>query len=104
MDEVEADRFSAVCKISEKFGNTSLLKGPWYADKARAESPYVLLDGNPGMAAGGMGDVLTGVIGSFLAQGFSGRICGDRGCSPLPRRAILPRKNLAKWDSGQAVA
>ncbi len=27
--------------------------------------------GNPGMAAGGMGDVLTGMIGGFLAQGFS---------------------------------
>jgi NAD(P)H-hydrate epimerase len=25
--------------------------------------------GNPGMAVGGMGDVLSGIIGSFLAQG-----------------------------------
>ncbi len=29
------------------------------------------LSGNPGMAAGGMGDVLTGLIAGFLAQGFS---------------------------------
>ncbi len=27
--------------------------------------------GNPGMATGGMGDVLSGVLGGFLAQGFS---------------------------------
>ena len=71
VDEVEADRFSAVSKISEKFGGTSLLKGPGTLIKRGREAPYVLLDGNPGMATGGMGDVLTGVIGSFLAQGFT---------------------------------
>ena len=71
VDEVEADRFSAVSKISEKFGGTSLLKGPGTLIKRGREAPYVLLDGNSGMATGGMGDVLTGVIGSFLAQGFS---------------------------------
>jgi NAD(P)H-hydrate epimerase len=27
--------------------------------------------GNPGMACGGMGDVLTGIIGGFLAQGLA---------------------------------
>ena len=71
VDEVEADRFSAVSKISEKFGGTSLLKGPGTIIKRENEAPYVLLDGNPGLATGGMGDVLTGIIGSFLAQGFT---------------------------------
>lgn len=71
VDEVEADRFSAVRKISEKFGGISLLKGPGTLIKSEMEAPYVLLDGNPGMATGGMGDLLTGVIGSFLAQGFT---------------------------------
>jgi len=32
---------------------------------------YVNLTGNPGMASGGMGDVLTGVIAGFLAQGYT---------------------------------
>ena len=53
VEEVEADRFSAVCKISEKFGGTSVLKGPGTLIKREMESTYVLLDGNPGMAAEG---------------------------------------------------
>ncbi|MGH7849166.1 MAG: ADP-dependent NAD(P)H-hydrate dehydratase, partial [Thermodesulfobacteriota bacterium] len=32
---------------------------------------YVNTSGNPGMASGGMGDVLTGIIGGFLAQRLS---------------------------------
>lgn len=32
---------------------------------------YINSTGNPSMASAGMGDVLTGVIGSFLAQGYS---------------------------------
>jgi NAD(P)H-hydrate repair Nnr-like enzyme with NAD(P)H-hydrate dehydratase domain len=31
---------------------------------------YVNLTGNPGMASGGMGDVLSGMIGAFLARGI----------------------------------
>jgi NAD(P)H-hydrate epimerase len=36
------------------------------------------MTGNPGMATGGMGDVLAGLIGSFLAQGFPPR---DAACA-----------------------
>ena len=41
-----------------------------YREGARqrlARGPY----GNPGMASGGMGDVLSGILGGLLAQGFS---------------------------------
>jgi NAD(P)H-hydrate epimerase len=45
-------------------GAASVIAGP---DQRTAVCPT----GNPGMAAGGMGDVLTGIIGGFLAQGLS---------------------------------
>ena len=69
-DEVQADRFSAVQKIAEKFGGTVVLKG--CGTLIHSEGTTYLCDkGNPGMASGGMGDVLTGIISSLLAQGFS---------------------------------
>ena len=69
-EEVQADRFSAVKKIAEKFGGVVVLKGN--GSLIYAEGNTFLCDkGNPGMASGGMGDVLTGIIASLLAQGFS---------------------------------
>jgi hydroxyethylthiazole kinase-like uncharacterized protein yjeF len=67
--EVQGDRFGAVRALQEKFGGVALLKGAGTliaADHEIALCPY----GNPGMASGGMGDVLTGVIGALIAQGL----------------------------------
>lgn len=72
IEEVQADRFSAVQKLAEKFGGTVVLKGN--GSLIYSEGITYLCDkGNPGMASGGMGDVLTGIIGSLLAQGFSAK-------------------------------
>jgi NAD(P)H-hydrate epimerase len=68
--EIQADRFSAVKEIAEKFKATVVLKGN--GSLVYSEGMTYLCDqGNPGMASGGMGDVLTGIIISLLAQGFS---------------------------------
>ena len=70
IDEIQADRFSAVQKIAEKYGGTVVLKGN--GSLIYSENMTYLCDkGNPGMASGGMGDVLTGIIASLLAQGLS---------------------------------
>jgi len=70
-DEVQADRRQALASLSEKFGGTAVLKGAGTLVSAQAASPWLCTAGNPGMAAPGMGDVLTGVIAALLAQGLS---------------------------------
>jgi NAD(P)H-hydrate epimerase len=69
--EIQADRTAAVNALQERFGGVSVLKGAGSLVSAGAEAPYICTSGNPGMAAAGMGDVLTGVIAAMLAQGLS---------------------------------
>ena len=69
---VESDRFAAARALAEAHPGTWLLKG---AGTIVAEPGVILRvceGGNPGMASGGMGDVLTGIVAALLAQGCSG--------------------------------
>jgi NAD(P)H-hydrate epimerase len=66
--DIQADRFAAVKALQQQFGGVVVLKGAGSL-VAAAGSPLALCDaGNPGMASGGMGDVLTGAIAGLLAQ------------------------------------
>jgi hydroxyethylthiazole kinase-like uncharacterized protein yjeF len=73
--KIENDRYLACQNIAQKYQSTCLLKGAGtiiQMDGAHQEPQcFVCKGGNPGMATAGMGDLLTGVIGAFLAQGFS---------------------------------
>jgi NAD(P)H-hydrate epimerase len=67
--EVQADRYSAVAALRERYGGTCVLKGAGTLIHD-AGPTGVCAAGNPGMASGGMGDVLTGVIAGLRAQGL----------------------------------
>ncbi len=70
--EVEADRFTAVEDLALRFGGVAVLKGAGSLIASKTDGLVALCAaGNPGMASGGMGDVLTGVIAALVAQGFS---------------------------------
>lgn len=71
IDDIEADRFAAVRAIGNKYNSVCVLKGSGTLITAPGHPVYVCDRGNPGMASGGMGDVLTGVIAALRAQGLS---------------------------------
>ena len=69
--QVEADRFAAVEDLALRFGGVAVLKGAGSLIASKTDGLVALCAaGNPGMASGGMGDVLTGVIAALLAQGL----------------------------------
>jgi len=71
VSDVQADRWQAVRELQKRYGGVVILKGAGTL-VCNGHDPVALCDsGNPGMAAGGMGDVLTGVIAGLLAQGLN---------------------------------
>lgn len=70
--EIQADRFAAVEALQRRYGGTVVLKGAGTLVLGPGHTPpAVCSDGNPGMASGGMGDALGGVIAGLMAQGWS---------------------------------
>lgn len=70
--DIQADRFAAVRALQQKYGATVILKGAGSLVCGGGDEPVGLCTGgNPGMATGGMGDVLSGILGGLLAQGLS---------------------------------
>ena len=72
VDDIQNNRLFYINKISELLNCNVVLKGygtiTKYIDNEVCD---LCLNGNPGMAVAGMGDILSGIIGGFLAQGFS---------------------------------
>ncbi len=69
---VQGDRFAAAGKLAQRYAAVTVLKGAGtlVADSGGGAPPRVCSGGNPGMASGGMGDVLSGLIGALVAQGL----------------------------------
>lgn len=67
--EVQADRFTSARDMVARFGGVCVLKGAGTL-VAHHDQCTVNTTGNPGMASGGMGDILSGIIGGLLAQGL----------------------------------
>ena len=69
--DIQSDRFAAARAIAQRYGGVCVLKGSGTVTTSHSEPSIWLCDrGNPGLATGGSGDVLTGVIVTLLAQGL----------------------------------
>jgi hydroxyethylthiazole kinase-like uncharacterized protein yjeF len=72
-----------------KFPVTLLLKGARTLVGDAQGARFINITGNPGMASGGMGDVLTGVCAALLPQ--------------LPQKSLLQSAVLGAWVCGRAA-
>lgn len=115
--EIQADRINSVNQLQKRYGGVAVLKGAGSL-VCTDHSLSICKAGNPGMASGGMGDVLSGVIGGLLAQGFdlqqaaelgvclhahagdlAAQQCGERGLiardlMPYLHRLVNPTSNI----------
>ncbi|GAA5075943.1 NAD(P)H-hydrate dehydratase [Lysobacter panacisoli] len=105
--DIQRDRFAAAHALSERYACVVVLKGAGTIVAASHETPRVIGAGNPGMAVGGMGDVLSGVIAALRAQGMnafdaasSGALlhaaAGDAAAHEGGERGLLP-SDLMPW-------
>ena len=104
---VQRDRFAAAQALHVRLGCTVVLKGAGSIVASAGRVPAVICAGNPGMAVGGMGDVLTGVIAALLAQGMASgdaasagallhAAAGDAAAREDGERGLLP-SDLMPW-------
>ncbi len=102
VEHVQAHRAAVARSFAEEYGVTLVLKGHETIVASPHRALLINQTGNPGMATGGSGDVLAGMIGALLAQGFdtwAAAMCGvylhgaagDRAAARLSQHAMLPR-------------
>jgi NAD(P)H-hydrate epimerase len=105
--QVQGDRFAAARELCARHQCVVVLKGAGTIVAGPEATPRVIAAGNPGMAVGGTGDVLTGVIAALRAQGmraFEAASCGallhaaagDAAVCDGGERGLLPT-DLMPW-------
>ncbi len=101
MDYFKSNKIKCAVDFAKNYGVTLVLKGRGTTITDTKGEIYLNTTGNPGMATGGMGDVLSGMIASFLAQGFSAAhaavcatyihgLAGDRCSEKMSQIAMTP--------------
>ncbi|MGI6270196.1 MAG: NAD(P)H-hydrate dehydratase [Candidatus Howiella sp.] len=99
--EVQADRVGTAVAAAKRSGAVILLKGARTVVATPDGRAYVNLTGNPGMATGGSGDALAGMLTAFLGRGIDPSLAaraavyfhgaaGDLAAAELTETAMLP--------------
>lgn len=94
---VEADRFAAAARIAERFAAVCCLKGAGTVVAEPGGAYAIGANGNPGMAAAGQGDVLTGVVAAQLAAGLDGFAAARRAVWAHGAAGDLARAELGPY-------
>ncbi len=104
---VQGGRYHVAKSFAEEYGVTVVLKGANTIIATPQGRVYVNRTGNDGMATGGSGDMLAGMMASFLAQGMDTEaaavnavyyhgIAGDRCAEKYNKRSMLPSDMIAE--------
>lgn len=70
VDDVQKDRKDIALNFANEYNTVLVLKGHHTVVAGPGQKCYINQTGNAGMATGGTGDILTGMIASFVAQGM----------------------------------
>ncbi|MGH7657903.1 MAG: NAD(P)H-hydrate dehydratase, partial [Gemmatimonadales bacterium] len=84
---IESDPWSAAAGASGRMSATVLLKGVPTVIATEGRCTWTVAAGNPGLATGGSGDVLSGIIGAALAAGTDPGVAAALGAQVLGRAA-----------------
>ncbi len=68
---VQSNRLESLRELARKYHATVVLKGRYSLTGDASGKVIINTSGNPGMATGGSGDTLTGILGGLLAQAFA---------------------------------
>jgi NAD(P)H-hydrate epimerase len=71
IEDIQNDRIGIARKFAQEYGVVLVLKGARTIIADPNGNIYINSTGNPGMASGGTGDVLTGMIAGLVAQGYA---------------------------------
>lgn len=100
VSEIENNRIKAAADFAENYKVTVILKGANTVVACSDGEIFINTTGNSGMASGGSGDVLSGIIVSLLAQGYSEKdaavtavyihgLAGDLAAKRLTKRSMI---------------
>ncbi|HVJ99864.1 MAG TPA: NAD(P)H-hydrate dehydratase, partial [Gemmatimonadales bacterium] len=91
----ELDPWGAAEAAAERSRAVVLLKGVPSVVAVSGRPPLTVAAGNPGLATGGSGDVLSGIIGTALAQEVEPRIAAALGAQALGRAADITVRRVS---------
>ncbi|HEX2938535.1 MAG TPA: NAD(P)H-hydrate dehydratase, partial [Ruminiclostridium sp.] len=105
IEQIQQSRLDTARSFAAENGLTLVLKGANTIIAAKDGRAFLNPTGNPGMAKGGSGDILAGMIGSFTAQGmmpieaaccgtFLHGLAGDKAAEKLSQYGMIPTDML----------
>jgi NAD(P)H-hydrate epimerase len=100
---VDAHRLQAARQAVERFGCVVLLKGD-ETIVAAPEGQTLISGGCPALATAGTGDVLTGIVGAFLAKGMDARIAAAAAARAHADAAYANLPNLSGLIASDVIA